>query len=60
MIGFLNGGDRKGRSETKRLSDLREPEWAAGQLGAGKHISITDRAHVSTRVPGTSLATGQP
>jgi hypothetical protein len=41
------------------LSDLREPRWAAGQLVAGKPISTTHRAQGSTRVPGTSLATGQ-
>jgi succinate dehydrogenase/fumarate reductase flavoprotein subunit len=35
------------------------PEQVDGLLVAGKPISTTHRAHGSTRVPGTSLATGQ-
>jgi glycine/D-amino acid oxidase-like deaminating enzyme len=35
------------------------PEKIDGLLVAGKPISTTHRAHGSTRVPGTSLATGQ-
>ncbi len=35
------------------------PETVDGLLVAGKPISTTHRAHGSTRVPGTSLATGQ-
>jgi len=35
------------------------PESVDGLLVAGKPISTTHRAHGSTRVPGTSLATGQ-
>jgi hypothetical protein len=35
------------------------PETIDGLLVAGKPISTTHRAHGSTRVPGTSLATGQ-
>ena len=35
------------------------PELVDGLLVAGKPISTTHRAHGSTRVPGTSLATGQ-
>jgi glycine/D-amino acid oxidase-like deaminating enzyme len=35
------------------------PRDAEGLLVAGKPISTTHRAHGSTRVPGTSLATGQ-
>ncbi|MFM8535191.1 MAG: FAD-dependent oxidoreductase [Acidimicrobiia bacterium] len=35
------------------------PEQIDGLLVAGKPISTTHRAHGSTRVPGTSLATGQ-
>jgi glycine/D-amino acid oxidase-like deaminating enzyme len=35
------------------------PEIIDGLLVAGKPISTTHRAHGSTRVPGTSLATGQ-
>jgi glycine/D-amino acid oxidase-like deaminating enzyme len=35
------------------------PERVDGLLVAGKAISTTHRAHGSTRVPGTSLATGQ-
>ena len=35
------------------------PQVAGGLLVAGKPISTTHRAHGSTRVPGTSLATGQ-
>lgn len=35
------------------------PQGVEGLLVAGKPISTTHRAHGSTRVPGTSLATGQ-
>lgn len=35
------------------------PQQVDGLLVAGKPISTTHRAHGSTRVPGTSLATGQ-
>jgi len=35
------------------------PQRVEGLLVAGKPISTTHRAHGSTRVPGTSLATGQ-
>ncbi len=35
------------------------PKQTEGLLVAGKPISTTHRAHGSTRVPGTSLATGQ-
>ncbi len=35
------------------------PTGVEGLLVAGKPISTTHRAHGSTRVPGTSLATGQ-
>jgi glycine/D-amino acid oxidase-like deaminating enzyme len=35
------------------------PQGVDGLLVAGKPISTTHRAHGSTRVPGTSLATGQ-
>src|SRR6185369_7330737 len=35
------------------------PQGVENLLVAGKPISTTHRAHGSTRVPGTSLATGQ-
>lgn len=35
------------------------PQGVKNLLVAGKPISTTHRAHGSTRVPGTSLATGQ-